>query len=67
MEKVWATGIEVFMVDGTSAYLPGPDGERIELLSYPLNDTYEPSPLQWPILHEVTLVETPLVHQRVLA
>jgi catechol 2,3-dioxygenase-like lactoylglutathione lyase family enzyme len=40
VEKVRATGIEVFMVDGTSAYFPGPDGERIELLSYPLNDMY---------------------------
>ena len=26
--------------DGTSAYFPGPDGERLELLSYPLNDMY---------------------------
>ncbi len=40
VEKVRATGIEVLMVDGTSAYFPGPDGERIELLSYPLNDMY---------------------------
>jgi catechol 2,3-dioxygenase-like lactoylglutathione lyase family enzyme len=40
VEKVQATGIEVFMVDGTSAYFGGPDGERIELLSYPLDDMY---------------------------
>ncbi|HUZ42452.1 MAG TPA: VOC family protein [Acidimicrobiales bacterium] len=40
VQKVRATGIEVFMVDDTSAYFAGPDGERIELLSYPLNDMY---------------------------
>jgi len=40
VKKVQATGIEVFMVDGTSAYFAGPDGERIELLSYPLDDMY---------------------------
>jgi catechol 2,3-dioxygenase-like lactoylglutathione lyase family enzyme len=38
--KVKDAGIEVLMVDGTSAYFAGPDGERIELLSYPLHDMY---------------------------
>lgn len=40
VSKVQAVGIEVFLVGGKSAYFPGPDGERIELLSYPLNDMY---------------------------
>ena len=38
--KVRAAGVEVHLVDGTSAYFPGPDGERIELLSYALDDMY---------------------------
>jgi len=38
--KLEATGIETFIVDGTSVYFAGPDGERLELLSYPLNDMY---------------------------
>jgi len=38
--KLNAAGIEPFIVSGTSAYFPGPDGERLELLSYPLNDMY---------------------------
>ncbi len=38
--KLEASGIETFIVNGTSAYFPGPDGERLELLSYPLNDMY---------------------------
>jgi len=38
--KVQAAGIETHIVDGTSVYFPGPDGERLELLSYPLNDMY---------------------------
>jgi len=38
--KVQAAGVETHLVDGTSAYFPGPDGERLELLSYPLNDMY---------------------------
>jgi catechol 2,3-dioxygenase-like lactoylglutathione lyase family enzyme len=38
--KLDAAGIETFIVDGTSVYFPGPDGERLELLSYPLNDMY---------------------------
>jgi catechol 2,3-dioxygenase-like lactoylglutathione lyase family enzyme len=36
--KVQAADIDVLIVDGTSAYFPGPEGEQIELLSYPLND-----------------------------
>ena len=38
--KVQAAGIDVQLVHGTSAYFLGPDGERLELLSYPLNDMY---------------------------
>ena len=38
--KVEAAGIEVHVVNGDSAYFPGPDGERIELLSYPLDNMY---------------------------
>jgi catechol 2,3-dioxygenase-like lactoylglutathione lyase family enzyme len=38
--KLKAAGIPTHIVDGTSAYFPGPDGERLELLSYPLNDMY---------------------------
>jgi catechol 2,3-dioxygenase-like lactoylglutathione lyase family enzyme len=38
--KVKAAGIETLIVDGSSAYFPGPDGERLELLTYPLNDMY---------------------------
>ena len=38
--KVRAAGIEVHVVNGDSAYFPGPDGERLELLSYPLHDMY---------------------------
>ena len=38
--KIRATGIEVHVVNGDSAYFPGPDGERLELLSYPLHDMY---------------------------
>ena len=38
--KVRAAGIEVHVVNGDSAYFPGPDGERLELLSYPLNNMY---------------------------
>jgi len=38
--KVRDAGIEVHVVNGDSAYFPGPDGERIELLSYPLHDMY---------------------------
>src|SRR5277367_1919768 len=33
--KVRGADITVHVVNGTSAYFPGPDGERIELLSYP--------------------------------
>src|SRR5580704_7610728 len=38
--KLEAAGVEVAVVHGTSAYFQGPDGERLELLSYPLNDMY---------------------------
>jgi catechol 2,3-dioxygenase-like lactoylglutathione lyase family enzyme len=38
--KVQAAGIDTLIVGGSSVYFPGPDGERIELLSYPLNDMY---------------------------
>ncbi len=38
--KVEAAGIATHIVDGTSAYFAGPDGERLELLSYPLDDMY---------------------------
>jgi catechol 2,3-dioxygenase-like lactoylglutathione lyase family enzyme len=38
--KVQGAGIETLIVHGTSAYFRGPDGERLELLSYPLNDMY---------------------------
>ena len=35
-----AAGIETHIVNGESAYFSGPDGERLELLTYPLNDMY---------------------------
>jgi catechol 2,3-dioxygenase-like lactoylglutathione lyase family enzyme len=38
--KLRGAGIEVHVVNGDSAYFPGPDGERLELLSYPLHDMY---------------------------
>jgi catechol 2,3-dioxygenase-like lactoylglutathione lyase family enzyme len=38
--KLQAADIETAIVNGTSAYFPGPDGERLELVSYPLNDMY---------------------------
>jgi len=38
--RLASAGIEAHIVNGTSAYFPGPDGERLELLSYPLNDMY---------------------------
>ncbi len=38
--RVEAAGIETHIVGGTSAYFPGPDGERLELLTYPLDDMY---------------------------
>jgi catechol 2,3-dioxygenase-like lactoylglutathione lyase family enzyme len=38
--KLNAAGVETLIVNGTSAYFTGPDGERLELLSYPLNDMY---------------------------
>jgi catechol 2,3-dioxygenase-like lactoylglutathione lyase family enzyme len=38
--KLERAGIETHIVNGSSAYFPGPDGERLELLSFPLNDMY---------------------------
>ena len=38
--KVRDAGIDVHVVNGNSAYFPGPDGERLELLSFPLHDMY---------------------------
>ena len=38
--KLEAAEIETHIVEGTSVYFPGPDGERLELLCYPLNDMY---------------------------
>jgi catechol 2,3-dioxygenase-like lactoylglutathione lyase family enzyme len=38
--KLEAAGIETHVVGGTSVYFAGPDGERIELLTFPLNDMY---------------------------
>jgi catechol 2,3-dioxygenase-like lactoylglutathione lyase family enzyme len=40
VHKLEAAGVETLIVDGTSVYFPGPDGERLELLSHPLNDMY---------------------------
>jgi catechol 2,3-dioxygenase-like lactoylglutathione lyase family enzyme len=38
--KLQAADISTHIVNGDSAYFSGPDGERLELLSYPLNDMY---------------------------
>jgi catechol 2,3-dioxygenase-like lactoylglutathione lyase family enzyme len=38
--KLEAAGVETYIVDGSSAYFAGPDGERLELVAYPLNDMY---------------------------
>ena len=38
--KLEAAGIETHIVNGSSVYFAGPDGERLELLSYPLHDMY---------------------------
>ena len=40
VSKLRAAGLDVHVVNGDSAYFSGPDGERLELLSYPLNDMY---------------------------
>src|SRR5580700_9559331 len=40
VSKLRAAGVEPHIVNGSSAYFPGPDGERLELLSFPLNDMY---------------------------
>lgn len=38
--KLEAAGMTPHLVGGTSAYIQGPDGERIELVAFPLNDMY---------------------------
>lgn len=38
--KLEAAGIETHIVNDSSAYFPGPDGERLELLTFPLSDMY---------------------------
>lgn len=38
--KLEAAGIEAHIVNDSSAYFPGPDGERLELLTFPLSDMY---------------------------
>jgi len=38
--KLRDAGIEPHIVDGTAAYFPGPNGERIELLTFELSDMY---------------------------
>jgi catechol 2,3-dioxygenase-like lactoylglutathione lyase family enzyme len=38
--KLEAAGVQTHVVNGDSVYFAGPDGERLELLSYPLNDMY---------------------------
>jgi catechol 2,3-dioxygenase-like lactoylglutathione lyase family enzyme len=40
VSKLEAVGVETHVVNASSAYFPGPDGERLELLSLPLNDMY---------------------------
>ena len=38
--KLDAAGIGYAHIDGSSIYFPGPDGERLELISDPLGDLY---------------------------
>jgi catechol 2,3-dioxygenase-like lactoylglutathione lyase family enzyme len=38
--KLEAAGVETAHVDGSSLYFPGPDGERLELISDPLGEMY---------------------------
>ena len=38
--KLETAGIEIQIVNDSSAYFAGPNGERLELLTYPLNDMY---------------------------
>lgn len=40
LAKLEAAGIPTHIVNGDSAYFSGPDGERLELLTFPLNDMY---------------------------
>ncbi|MFN3219201.1 MAG: VOC family protein [Acidimicrobiales bacterium] len=44
-ERLDAAGVEYSHVDGSSLYLSGPDGERIELISDPLGEMYGSSVL----------------------
>jgi catechol 2,3-dioxygenase-like lactoylglutathione lyase family enzyme len=38
--KLEGAGVETHVVNDSSVYFAGPDGERLELLSYPLHDMY---------------------------
>lgn len=40
VDKLEMAGVATHIVNGDSAYFSGPDGERLELLSYPLSDMY---------------------------
>jgi catechol 2,3-dioxygenase-like lactoylglutathione lyase family enzyme len=44
-ERLTTAGVEYSHVDGSSLYLSGPDGERIELISDPLGEMYGSSVL----------------------
>ena len=39
-DRLEAAGVETAHVDGSSLYFPGPDGERLELISDPLGEMY---------------------------
>ncbi len=39
-DKLTAAGVEHVIISGSSLYLSGPDGERIELISDPLGEMY---------------------------
>ena len=39
-DKLDAAGVPTQNISGSSLYFQGPDGERLELLTYPLNDMY---------------------------
>ncbi|MEP1124841.1 MAG: VOC family protein [Ilumatobacter sp.] len=38
--KLEAAGVDTYLVDDTSLYFAGPDGERIEIISDPLGEMY---------------------------
>ena len=40
VEKLKAEGVPMHFASGSSVYFPGPDGERIELISDPLGEMY---------------------------